>query len=432
MERNRTEYLEIDFRRLGRALMRRGWRIGLVTVLCALLALGAAVFLVTPRYQSCVLFYASNTPENAGDGVSSGDLTASEELVDTFDAILYSRETLEAVIRQTGLALNYEELSRIIDTRPVGNTQLFEVLVTAADSRQAKQLADAVASVLPRRVEEITRSCRAFVVDRPAENRKASSPDQLRWSLIGAALGLLMAVAAVLAEAFWDDTIRNRDEVEDLPVLATVTGNPETDREAFRLLRVKLNHCAAWETQSSRVMGITGIGTTNAIAESAAALADSLARTGRRVLLVECDMDQSGVAHAQKIEMGQGLFPYLEGKNRLRGSFRKQSVGHGKGQFYVLTAGKASDDPVELLGSVLMTSMVKAMRRIFDDVILVLPDGGSSCGALEVSQLVDGYLLLVEQNKTGRKALEETLAGLDSVKAQVLGMLYLIPARKTK
>ena len=50
MNRNKTDYYEIDLLRLAGALWKKLWLIVLVTLLCGALAFGYTFFLVTPLY----------------------------------------------------------------------------------------------------------------------------------------------------------------------------------------------------------------------------------------------------------------------------------------------------------------------------------------------------------------------------------------------
>ena len=52
MNRNKTDYYEIDLLRLAGALWKKLWLIVLVTLLCGALAFGYTFFLVTPLYKA--------------------------------------------------------------------------------------------------------------------------------------------------------------------------------------------------------------------------------------------------------------------------------------------------------------------------------------------------------------------------------------------
>ena len=61
MNRNKTDYYEIDLLRLAGALWKKLWLIVLVTLLCGALAFGYTFFLVTPLYKATAMMYVNNS-----------------------------------------------------------------------------------------------------------------------------------------------------------------------------------------------------------------------------------------------------------------------------------------------------------------------------------------------------------------------------------
>ena len=90
MNRNKTDYYEIDLLRLAGALWKKLWLIVLVTLLCGALAFGYTFFLVTPLYKATAMMYVNNSAISVGSAkvsISAGDLAASQSLVDTYTVI---------------------------------------------------------------------------------------------------------------------------------------------------------------------------------------------------------------------------------------------------------------------------------------------------------------------------------------------------------
>lgn len=180
-----SEEIEIDLRRLLAALLRRAKRIGLVTILCAALALLASLLFITPQYQSAVTFYIS------GCDVDSGMV------------LLETGQTLDAVMLESGVAYTREELQKMLSAKAVRDTEFFRVTVTGEDAREAKRVADAVAEELPRRISDVIGEAVVRVADRAAVAGEPVSPNHTKNALIGALLGFAVMVGAVsLREIF--------------------------------------------------------------------------------------------------------------------------------------------------------------------------------------------------------------------------------------
>ena len=79
------EGTEIDLKRLFDASWHRAWVILVVSVLSGALAFLGTFYLITPKYQSSAKFYVNNNSLSLGGmSISSSDLTAAQELVDTY------------------------------------------------------------------------------------------------------------------------------------------------------------------------------------------------------------------------------------------------------------------------------------------------------------------------------------------------------------
>ena len=92
-EFQKKEEIEIDLGRVFRAVMDRAWLVAIVAVICAVVTFAGTFFFITPQYESAAMFYVNNNNLSLGDtslSISSGDLTTSRNLVDSYIVILNS------------------------------------------------------------------------------------------------------------------------------------------------------------------------------------------------------------------------------------------------------------------------------------------------------------------------------------------------------
>ena len=100
MNENR-EVIEIDLKRVMRALWHRAWILLIVGILGAAMFFSYAWFLVTPMYSASTQLYVNNTYGENTLGFSSSQLSAAQDLAGTYMVILESRAVLTAVQEQT-------------------------------------------------------------------------------------------------------------------------------------------------------------------------------------------------------------------------------------------------------------------------------------------------------------------------------------------
>lgn len=203
--------------RLGTFLRRRAQRILLAGVLAACIAFAWATFLVAPVYASSVTVYVN------GSGLASDE---PQKAANTYLALLQTRVTLQEVLKRAGRVDTYsqEQLSGMLCVSPVRDSEVYAVTVTADDPEEAKRLVNAIAEVLPERVEEVMEGASMRVVDEAAPYAEKIRPGAVRYLAIGFLAGLLLMTALVLLQELWLGVVDEKYLLKtyDLPVLARV------------------------------------------------------------------------------------------------------------------------------------------------------------------------------------------------------------------
>lgn len=462
MKRNETiksEEIEIDLGRLLQAVLRRAWLIALVCVVSAAVAFGSTYLFLTPEYEATAKFYVNNNSISVGNtsvSLSSGDLTTSRNLVDSYIVILNTRETLNDVIDYAEVSRTYEQLEKMLSADAVDNTEIFKVTVTSTDPQEAEKIANAIAYILPKRISTIIEGTSAKVVEAAVIPIKPSSPSYTKNTIIGFLLGFVMMVGIVALREIFDTTIRTEEDIAqscDCPVLTSVPDmtasgkgghyygygekQQETGKEpvligggisfaaseAYKLLRTKLQFSFS-DDNTSRVIGVSSGLSGEGKSLSAVNLAYSLSELGMRVALLDCDMRRPTLAKELGINKAPGLSNYLTRQSDLVSLLQPCGIPDDPNAFHVIAAGPNPPNPVELLSSERMATALKALRKLYDYVILDLPPVSEVSDAMAIADQTDGILLVVRQNYCDRMILEDTARQFQFIHAKLLGVVF--------
>ena len=460
----KEEFIEINFQRIFETLLKKAWLITIVSILCAVLALGYTHYFVTPQYQSSSMFYVNNSDISVGSAslsLSSSDITASRGLVDTYIVILNTKETLDSVIAYAGVDLNYAQVRSMLSAASIDDTQIFQVTVTDTDPVRAEQIANAIAYVLPNRISGIVEGTSARVVENALVPTTPSSPSYSKNTILGFILGFALTAAIIIIRQVIDNTIRSEADVKqvcDLPILAAVPDMivPEKgsyygysddgqkkkkqvtapeDRpvigsdisfaasEAYKLLRTMLEYSFADE-KNCRVIGVTSAMTGEGKSLTAVNLALNLSQMRKKVLLIDCDMRRPSIAAKLGMNKTPGLSGLLSGQREMKSLIRQCGIKDHEKAFHVITSGTNPPNPMELLGSMRMGKILDALREPYDYIILDLPPVCEVSDALVVAKQTDGMLMVVRENYCARSLLNEAVRKLEFVDARVLGISY--------
>lgn len=461
----KNEEIEIDLSRLLNALLNKAWLIGIVAVVCAVVTFLGTFFFVTPLYQSSAMFYVNNSSLSLGEtslSITSSDISASKSLVNTYIVILNTRETINDVIDYAGVDRTYSEVKKMISAESVDSTQVFRVVVTGEDPKEAQQIAEAISYILPKRIATIIEGTSAQIVDSAVVPSSPSSPSYTKNTMIGFVLGLAAMAAIIILRELFNVTIRTEEDVERSskhPVLASVpdmgvpskggyyygygqkkrSGKQPVDHgkepeviggsisfaasEAYKLLRTKVQFSFADE-KDCHVIGVSSALTGEGKSVSAVNLAYSLAQLDQRVLLIDCDMRRPSLAAKLPIQKTPGLSDFLAGQSHADNLIQLCGMPNDERAFHAIAAGRNPPNPMELLSSARMEKMLARLRQSYDYIILDLPPVGEVGDALAVAKFTDGMLLVVRQNHCNRIALSAAERQFAFVDAKILGVVY--------
>lgn len=188
--------------------------------------------------------------------------------------------------------------------------------------------------------------------------------------------------------------------------------------EAYKLLRTNIMFSLP-DGSACKLVGITSAMPGEGKTTTAINLAYTLAETGKKVLLLECDLRCPSVAKKLEINGAPGLSNIIAGINTPEETVQTALLDN----ISIIIAGDIPPNPSELLDSESMRTLVKKFSEQYDFIIFDMPPVNSVSDALIVSKLVDGIALVVRRGVERRQALAEALNQLKFAGTKILGFI---------
>lgn len=427
-----TEGIPLDLGLVFRLAGKHLWLLTVAAVLGAGIAVAVLHFGSPIQYQSSVLFYVNNGSESREitSSISSGDLSTSRNLVDSYIVILKTREALLDVLCQAGLDIPYLELVDMISASAVNKTEFFRVTVTGPDPYQAEKIANAIGEVLPARIAAIIEGTTARVVEPAVAAWNPISPGYGRCALVGFLVGVLLSLSGLLLRELFEGPVWNEEDIRRAcvyPVLAWMpkrrtgwwrkadapTAMPPGETEAYNRICAKLRLAFARECPC-RILGISSALEGEGKSGIAENLALTLSRQGKTVLLIDGNLARPAWEKRENQNGTGGLSEFLAGQMDSGELFRRREA------LTVIPAGEIPPDPEELLGSGKMQAFLAEQRKNYDYILL---DLGTVSEGLAVARGVDGVMLVVRRKRCTRRALKNAAQTLEAEKIRVLGLV---------
>lgn len=153
------------------------------------------------------------------------------------------------------------------------------------------------------------------------------------------------------------------------------------------------------------------------------AAAESFAASGKKVLVIECDLGHPTMAESYAIAPQPGLTNLLVGESKVKGTIRRiEDTG-----IDLIPAGTPSPNPLELLCAEQFSVLLDELKKYYDYILLEMPSGETMREKPILADSMDGVLVVVRHNKTLYQKVDELILHLRAVHAKLLGIVYNNP-----
>src|SRR5690625_5284701 len=361
-------------------IVRERWRTTLITALIVLGTIVAATSLQRPEYEaSASIFVRTGTGASVMDRAAAADYVSQQ--IETYTDLVTTPLVLDPAIESLGLETG------------------------------ARQLSEDVSVAVPLNVA------------------------------LGALAAALAGALIALLRGLMDDKVRNVQDIHpltDSPILATIPAEksdhaviPMSDleghgrnAEAYRELRTNLRYLGMRCRLRSMLVTSSVKGEGKSV--TSINLASTLARSGRRVLLIDADLRAPSLHRHLTLQSEAGLTTVLLGEAALDDVVQPVELDG----LSVLTTGPAPPNPSELLDSDQMTLLLKAATARYDTVIVDSAPLLPVADGTTLAQRVSGTLMVVGSGRVRRPHLAQALRKLEIVQLPILGIvLNRVPRR---
>lgn len=258
----------------------------------------------------------------------------------------------------------------------------------------------------------------AALADRPTSQ---ASPRKALSLAAGLFAGLVLGLAAAFVLQNLDPRLRREEQLRELfrlPILSRVPREsgvrgqgvllPERvssgTAEAYRTLRATLFGSEHPEGIAQSVL-ITGSSPSEGKSSTALNLANSLAQTGRQVILIEADLRRPSLAQSLRASMRFGLIAVLSGQVPVDEAL--VTVPDYPDNLRLLLVERPEPSAADRLGLPIAHDMLRQAKSLADYVVIDSPPLSQIVDALPLAQAVDQVLIVARLGTSRIGALAE-------------------------
>jgi capsular exopolysaccharide synthesis family protein len=283
---------------------------------------------------------------------------------------------------------------------------------------------------------ELARTSGSVLIDEATPPGTPFEPNTMRTATLALVVGLLIGLGAAFLIDYLDTTVRDEEDLiratglpnlavipnlpngaaEAVPVLVSRDHPHSPSAEAFRGLQTSLRFIGLERTLHTVL--VTSARPGEGKTTTATNLALTAARSGQRVVLVDCDLRKPQAHLFFDLPNEKGFTSILLGEATM------QQVAHqlpDARALAAITSGPIPPNPSELLANERTKGSLNSLGDSVDLVIIDSPPILPVSDPVMLAGIVDGVIVVASAGMTDRRKLTKSIERLHQVDAPLLG-----------
>lgn len=444
MDENKTnEFIQEAAAKAHPLLLLREVANKFIAVVLVAITVMSCVFVVSkwiyaPQYEAKATFVVS--VKNGATSVYS-NLNAAQGAAKSLSKILCS----DAMKKQIAGELGVKKIAGTIEANIVEETNILELHVTAASPREAYRIITALIDNYEPLADKVLDNVVLDALQYPTVPVYPINSESVKRPVIMSGIASAVAVIALICIiTYLRDTIKTTEEVEeklDAKLLGTIQHEVKHKTlkskiqnkkksilisdattgfgfvESFKKLRTRIDY--AMRKENFKTLMVSSALEDEGKSTVAANIALAMKRKYDNVLLVDADMKKSALHKIMGYQDREyaTLNDVLEGKVELE----EAVVENKETGLKLLFADNCGEYSTELVNSENLRELISLAKEKMDIVIIDTPPMTASLDAECIAEAVDAAVIVVRQNLTPAKVINDMIDVINDSHAELLG-----------
>lgn len=214
-----NQYEEFDIKELIHTIQKKWWLIAILMIISIVSANLLMTYTITPKYEAKTMLFV---------GTEKGKIESTQldqKLILDYKEIAKSRLVLAEVIDRLNLQTSVKAIQSVVSINPINESRLFSINVKHTNKELATNIANEVANTLLDKIDNIIDVEKIQVIDRALVPTNPVKTNKKINMILAGLVGCMLALFIILVLEFFDNSIKDEDDVEkqlDLPVVGII------------------------------------------------------------------------------------------------------------------------------------------------------------------------------------------------------------------
>jgi capsular exopolysaccharide synthesis family protein len=412
------------------------------------LAIGMAVAVTRPKVYEANVVLMVNDNDYMFRKIDKAELSLNQNLVSTYTEIAKNKEISSQIIEKYDIPLTAEQMRKKIKVTPVGETEFINISYKDRNPRMTAMITNEIATEFMIKVEDIMGIQNLKIIEKAFTPKDPVDGKKKLIVAVSFVLGGFLGIFIIFVKEFFCGNIKKTEDISKILNTKIVAYIPdyqtlkkgknnflnfnigkkekikEDDNEylffgenmdtpvtdTFRKLKNNLKFDVKGDNKIlAFTSSISGEGKTTVSINYA--LSQSL--SGKKVLLIDCDMRKSKIETAFGLDSNKkGLYSYINGDLPLE----KIIIKNFRENLDIIIAEKNKNYSPEMLHKKELHKLFVDLKKDYDLIILDTSPIGVTSDLGSISEYLDSLVIVCGYNMITKKQLifeNETLKNLD-------------------
>lgn len=421
------DYIEIDFQNIVLnflKIIREYWGLFIGIVIITTVVFSIFSYLTyTPVYRCEATFTVATGDENSGNFSYYYSQNTADQLSKTFPYILESSYFKGVLLEELGV----NSLNGTLSANTVDDSNIVTMIVESSRAQDAIAILTSAIEIYPDVARFVLGDIQFHMINNPQiPTLPYNNLSFLKTVCLGVLIGTTISVLVLGSMAFFRKTVKTIDEMKritSLKCMATISKVKFKARkiqkqsrisvhdrrisygykESLRSLQIRLER--AFNKEKNKVIIITSSASGEGKTTIAINLAETLAASGKRVLLIDSDLRKQSIAHILNCSNSKGIQDVYKNDDIWKGITELKNEG-----FWFLGSNEIVENPVSILSDPKLGEYINKIKQELDYVIIDTPPCGIFQDVMQIQDYADALLYVVKYDFVPRQKIQEGLS----------------------
>ncbi len=409
----------------------------LIMVICILIGLIYSIFGMPKKITAETTLMLVEIEEKTENGFTSkGNVELTKKMVSNFEEIIKSKSSIDSL----KIDINVNDINGKIKVKEISNSDAFKLIVQNPDSDLAVKINNALIQNFSKQIKTIYANTEIYIVDNTHIEEKIDYCSITKIMILSIILGFIIDSIYLSFLVEIDKRVKKSNDLESelalknlgkIPLIKTknklIVGDEKKSLiMSFRDLRSNIQFINVNNKEKNTIL-VTSSKKLEGKTTVASNLAISFAKTGKKVILIDTNMNSSSIDKMFNLPNDLGLSNYLSGidengveiNERINKFIKDTPIKN----LNIITSGTVPPNSSELLAMPKFEEMLKDLSVFYNVIIL---DGSpvlNETDALILARLANSTVIVSNYKKTKKDDLWHTKRDIQNVGGRIIGII---------